>query len=72
MVSSILEFGHVHCCKQGFQIKINNRMANSVGPDETARHEPSHQDLHCLHMYLYLSARLKGLRVLTTNVFTEK
>ena len=22
--------------------------ANSVDPDETARHEPSHQDLHCL------------------------
>ena len=21
---------------------------NSVDPDETARHEPSHQDLHCL------------------------
>ena len=23
-------------------------MANSVEPDETARFEPSHQDLHCL------------------------
>ena len=22
---------------------------NSVYPDETARHEPSHLDLHCLH-----------------------
>ena len=36
-----------------------NRMANSVNPDETA-HEPSHQDLHCLHMYLVWSAGLKG------------
>ena len=25
-----------------------NTCANSVDPDETARNEPSHQDLHCL------------------------
>ena len=31
-----------------FQSRIIKRMANSVDPDETARNEPSHQDLHCL------------------------
>ena len=34
-----------------FLIKIINRMANSVVPDETALYEPSHLDLHCLHRY---------------------
>ena len=38
-------------------------MAKCVDPDETARHEPSHQDLHCLHGYLFWSARLKGISV---------
>ena len=32
------------------QIKLNN-CANSADPDETARDEPSHQDLHCLPYY---------------------
>ena len=32
-------------------MKIKNRIANSVDPDETARYKPSHLDLHCLHMY---------------------
>ena len=59
MGSPILEFGHVHLSKKGFQSQIKNRMANSVGPDETARYEPSHLDLHCLHMYLFWSAGLK-------------
>ena len=36
MNSSILEFRHVHCCKQGFQSKLKNRMANSEDPDEMA------------------------------------
>ena len=36
MDSSTSEFGHIHCCKQGFQSKINNRIANSVDPDESA------------------------------------
>ena len=35
-------------------------MANSVDPDETARDEPSHLDLHCLNRHLFLSAGLKG------------
>ena len=29
-------------------VKINNELANSVYPDETARYEPSHLDIHCL------------------------
>ena len=32
-------------------------MANSVDPDETARYEPSHLELHCLHRYMFWSAR---------------
>ena len=36
-------------------------MANSVDPDETAHYELSHLDLHCLHRYLFCSARLNGL-----------
>ena len=29
-------------------VKNQNRMANSVDPDETAHYEPSHQDIHSL------------------------
>ena len=43
-------------------------MANSVGPDEMARYEPSHQELRCLHMYLFLSTRLEELRKSEHNV----
>ena len=51
------EFGHICCIKEGFLSKINNRMANSVDPDETAHYEPSHLGLHCLQRYLYWSCR---------------
>ena len=37
MDSSISGSGRIHCCKQGFQSKNNNRMANSADPDETHR-----------------------------------
>ena len=50
----------------GLSIAANrdqNRMANSVDPDETVPYEPSHQDLHFLHMYLVWSAGLKGIKV---------
>ena len=30
-----------------------NICANSIGPDETARSEPSHQDLQCLPVCFY-------------------
>ena len=36
-------------------------MANSVDPDETARYELSHLDLHCFQSYLYWSVGMKGL-----------
>ena len=36
-------------------------MANSIDPDETARYEPSHLDLHCLQKYQIWSTELKGL-----------
>ena len=29
------------------------RKANDVDPDETARYEPSHLELHCLHRYWF-------------------
>ena len=67
MDSSILEFGLVHLCIQGFPSEIKNRMAN-----ETAHYEPSHRDLHCLHRYWFWSVRLRGLRSLfcMTNQFS--
>ena len=34
------------------QTGVNNRMADRVDPDETARNEPSHLDLHCLQKYV--------------------
>ena len=42
-------------------VKNNNRMANSVDPDEMAHYEPSHLDLHCLQRYMYWSAGIRGL-----------
>ena len=36
-------------------------MANSVAPDETARDEASHLDLHCLERYPYWSVGMEGL-----------
>ena len=59
MDSSIYEFGHIHCCKRGFQSKINDKMANSVDPNETARYQPSYLDLHCLQRYLNWSVGMK-------------
>ena len=41
---------------------IFNKLASSVDPDEMARHEPSHLDLHCLHSCLYWSIGLSGLK----------
>ena len=42
----------------GISVKNQNIMANS-------HYEPSHQDLHCLHMYLYRSTGLKRLNMYT-------
>ena len=50
-------------------VKIHYRMANSADPIETAAHkELSHQDLHCLHMYLFWSSELKGIKISTENI----
>ena len=38
-------FGHLNPFSTAEE---NNCSANSVDPSETAHHEPSHQDLHCL------------------------
>ena len=58
-----LNLGMFTDAKIWFQSKIRNRMANSVGPDETPRYEPSHLDLHCLHRYLFCFAGLKGFKL---------
>ena len=47
---------------RGFSVKIENRLANHVDPDEMALYELSHLDLHCLHRHPFWSARLKGLK----------
>ena len=46
---------------RGFSLR-SRTMANSVHPDETARYEPSHLDLHCLQRYMCKSAGMKGLK----------
>ena len=33
---------------------ISYTCANSVDPDETARYEPSHQDLHCFTILCFI------------------
>ena len=48
MGSSISECGHIHCCKYVFQSKVNNKMANSIDPAETALYKPFSLDLYCL------------------------
>ena len=60
--SSIFEFGHIRCSKTIYQLNIENRMANSVDPEEMDHYKHSHQDLHCLQKYLFCSAGLKRLR----------
>ena len=58
MDSPILKWDMSTDAKNRFQSKIKNIMANSADPDETARDEPFHLDLHCLHWYLFWSARM--------------
>ena len=48
---------------EGFQSNIKNRTANSVDPDESARDEPSHLDLYCLHRYLFFLPCCRAERV---------
>ena len=62
MDSPIFAFVHIRRCKSAFNLKLNNRMAYSVDSDVATRYNPSHLDLQSLHMYLILSAGLKGIK----------
>ena len=53
-------------------VKNQNRMADSVDPDEMALYEPSHRDLYCLHMYLIWSAGLQALNELLQILLQKK
>ena len=53
--STVFEYGHLLCCKFGSQYVIENSMANSVHPDETA-------------LYLVWSARLKSLNCFNSQI----
>ena len=44
----------------GVSVKNQNRMANSVEPDEMAHYEPSHQDLNCLQKHCFSLQGRKG------------
>ena len=46
-------------------------MTNSVDPDETARHEPSHRDLHFLHIHLFWTERGKYCYLWANNAKKE-
>ena len=47
----------------GVSVKNQNKMTDSVDPDETARNEPSDLDLHYLYRYLFWSVGMNGLRL---------
>ena len=43
-------------------------MSNSVDPDGTVRHEPSHRDIHCLQRRLNSPMAPKGLNALICRI----
>ena len=51
--------------QEGMSVRNQYRMSNRVDQDETVRNEPSHHDLHCRQMYLFLFCRTE--RVNTRN-----
>ena len=59
MDSSIFKADENPLFQRGLSVKNQNRMANSVDPEETAQSELSHQDLQCLQKKFW-SAGLKG------------
>ena len=61
MDTSVFEYWTRPLLQIGISVK-NLETVNSVDPDEMARNEPSHLELHCLYKYLFWSTRLKGLR----------
>ena len=54
-----------------FQSKIRNKMANCVNPDETAHNDPTHQDLHCLHWYLFCLLGWKVMHSLCLKLYLK-
>ena len=62
MACSDYDFEYIHCYEKGCLSYIKNKMVNSVDPDETARYEPSHLELHCLQNYLFWSAEFQVLK----------
>ena len=56
---------------RSFSQNWKSRMTNSVDPDGTARNEPSHLDLHCLHRHLCRSAGVKGFTVFPSTMSLE-
>ena len=51
------------------QTNLENRMANNVDPDETARYKPSDLDLHGLHRYVFWAEKVKALnKVVADNI----
>ena len=54
------------------QIENSKTRANSVDPDEVAHDEPSHQDLRCLQIQLFLSLVLKELSSIKQDTVFKK
>ena len=55
-----------------FSVKIQNRITNSVDPDETAHDEPSHLDLHCFQKCLSRSTGLYGLNLQLNSAMQQR
>ena len=70
MGSSISEFRQSIVVSRGFSL-TSKRMANSVDPDTTARHERSHLAMHCFQRYLYWSAEMKELGFKVRKIYCD-
>ena len=46
-------------------------MADNEDPDETARYEPFHLDVHYLQRHLYCSVGMKGLKQIVSVSFVR-
>ena len=45
-------------------LKIQEKKAKSIDPDEAVHYEPPHQELHCLQVQLFVSVADKVLKCL--------
>ena len=55
-----------------WRIVTNNdvwQKSSSLDPDETARYEPPHLDLHFLHRYIFWTAGMQGFNILKYEIF---